>query len=90
MAEIGGAYGLSNPTVAEMARVVSERRSAAEDRRRAIAALRVRLNLASVNSTSEVEARLREAQGLAGRLRTAVAKEQQDTEAIEPRVKADQ
>ena len=83
MAEIGGAYGLSNPTVAEVARVVSERRSAAEDRRRAIAALRDQLNLAGVNSTSEVEARLREAQGLAGRLRTAVAKEQQDTEAID-------
>ena len=83
MAEIGVAYGLSDPTVAEVARVVSERKSAAEDRRRAIAALRDQLNLAGVNSTSEVEANLREAQGLAGRLRTAVAKEQQDTEAID-------
>ena len=82
-AEIGITYGLSNPTVAEVARVVSERRKAAEDRRRAVAVLRDQLHLASVNSTSEVEATLREALGLAGRLRTAVAKEQQDTEAIE-------
>ena len=82
-AEIGITYGLSNPTLAEVARVVSERRRAAEDRRRTVAALRDQLNLASVNSMSEVEARLREAQGFAGRLRTAVAKEQQDTETIE-------
>ena len=82
MAEIGGACGLSNPTVAEVARVVSARRSAAEDRRRAIAALRDQLNLAGMKSTSEVGARLREAQGLAWRLRTAHAKEQQDTETI--------
>ena len=83
MAEIGGAYGLSNPTIAEVARVVLARRSAAEDRRRAIAALRDRLNLADMHSTSELEATLREAQGLAGRLRTALAKERQDTEAID-------
>ena len=82
-AEIGITYGLGDPTVAEVARVVSERRKAAEDRRRAVAALRDQLQLANVNSTSEVEATLREALGLAGRLRTAVAKEQQDTEAIE-------
>ena len=82
-AEIGITFGLSNPTVAEVARVLSERRSAAEDRRRAIAALRDQMNLAGVNSTSEVQANLREAQGLARRLRTAVAKEQQDTKAID-------
>ena len=82
-AEICITYGLSDPTVAELARVVSERRRAAEDRRRAVAALRDQLNLASMSSTSEVEARLREAQSLAERLRTAVAKEQQDTETIE-------
>ena len=82
-AEIGVEYGLSSPSVTEVARVVSERRSAAERRRRAFVVLVEQLNLAAVNSTSEMEARLREAQGLIGRLRTAVAKEQQDTEAIE-------
>ena len=81
-AEIGVSYGLSHPTVAEVARVVSDRRRAAEDTRRASAALREQLNWADVKSTSEVEARLREAQGVAGRLRTAVARERQDTEGI--------
>ena len=82
-AEIGLTYGLRNPTLPEVARVVSERRRAAEDRRRAIAALRDQLDLESADAASELEARLREAQGLAGRLRTAVAREEQDTEAIE-------
>ena len=82
-AEVGVAYGMSNPTVTELARVVSERRRVAEVRRRAIAALRGQLNLGAVNSRMELEARLREAQGFAVRLRTAVAKEQQDTETIE-------
>ena len=82
-AEVGVAYGLSNPTVAELAQVVSGRKGAAEVRRRAIAALRDQLNLGGVNSTLELEARLREAQGLTLRLRTAVAKEQQDAETIE-------
>ena len=82
-AEVGITYGISNSTITEVARVVSERRRAAEDRRRAVAALRDQLNLASMNSTSELEAKLREAQGLAVGLRTAVAKEQQDTETVE-------
>ena len=81
--EIGVAYGLSHATVAEVARVVSERRSAAEERRRAIVALREQLNLAGLSSISEAEARLREVQGSVGPLRTAFAKEQQNTEAIE-------
>ena len=82
-AEIGVAYGLSHPTVAEVARAVSERKSAAEERRRAFVALGELLNLAAGGSTLEAEARLREAHGLVGRLRTTVAKEQQDTQAIE-------
>ena len=82
-AEIGVAYGLSRPTVADVARVVSEHRSAAEERRRAIVALREQLNLAAVSSTSELEAKLRDVQNSVVRLRTAVAKEQQDTEALE-------
>ena len=82
-AEIGVTYGLRNPTLPEVAGVVSERRRAAKDRRRAIAALRDQLDLESADAASELEASLREAQGLAGRLRTAVAREEQDTEAIE-------
>ena len=83
MEEMGGAYGVSNRSIAEVARVVSERKSAAEDRRRAIAVLRGQLDLARMDSTSDLEARLREVQGLVGRLRIAVAKEQQATEAID-------
>ena len=82
-AEIGVAYGLSHPTVADVARVVSERRSAAEETRRAIMAIREHLNLATVSSISEVEAKLRDVRDLIVRLRTAVVKEQRDTEAIE-------
>ena len=81
-AEIGASYGVSNPTITELARVVSERRTAAEVRRRAIADLRSQLNLGGVSSTVELNTRLRETQDLALRLRTAVAQEQQASEAI--------
>jgi hypothetical protein len=82
LAEIGIAYGLANPSVTELARAVSERKRATEDRRRALLALRSQLELERVNSTSELETSLREAHDLTVRLRTAVAKEQQDSEAI--------
>lgn len=82
-AELGASYGLSAPTITELARVVSERRTVAEARRRAIADLSKRLNTGSVSSTLELNTRLRGAQDLAVRLRTAVAQEQQASEAIE-------
>jgi len=81
--EIGITYGLDNPTVSELAQTISERKKAAEDQRRAIAALQNMLALATTYSTSDLEARLREAQGVARRLRTAIAKEQQNTEAVQ-------
>ena len=82
-AEIGSLYGLSDPTITELAGVVSERKTAAEARRRAIAGLRNELDIGGVSSTLELDTRLREAQDLALRLRTAVAQEQHDSEAIE-------
>ena len=82
-AEIGASYGLSDPTITELARVVSERKTAAEVRRKAIADLRNQLDIGGVSSTLELNIRLHEAQDLALRLRTAVAQEQQDSEAIE-------
>ena len=81
--ELGASYGLSGPTITELARVVSERRAVAEVRRTAIADLGEQLNIGSVSSTLELKSRLREAQDLAVRLRTAVAQEEQDSEAIE-------
>jgi len=45
VAEIGITYGLTNPSAAELARAVSERRRRAEDRWRAIVALNNQLNL---------------------------------------------
>ena len=85
--EIGITYGLNNPTISDLAHAVSERRKAAEDKCRAVAALQDRLSIASMSSTSDLEARLREAQGVARSLRTAIAKEQQNTEAIESELK---
>ena len=82
-AELGASYGLSAPPIAELARVVSERRTVAEARRSAIVDLGERLNTGSVSSTLELNTRLREAQDLTVRLRTAVAQEQQASEAIE-------
>ena len=82
-AEIGIKYGLSNPTVADLAQAVSERRKAAESKRSALAALQERLSIARTSSTSDLDARLREAQGIARSLRTAIAKEQQNTKEIE-------
>lgn len=83
LTEIGITYGIEKPSAAELARTVSERQRVCEDRRRAITALGEQLNLAASSSTSELEARLREAQDIAVRLRTAVAKEQQDSDAIQ-------
>ena len=83
IAEIGGKLGLSDPTITELARVVSERKTAAEARRRAIAELRKYVDIGGIGSTLELNARLREARELGLRLRTAVAKEQETSEAIE-------
>ena len=82
-AEIGVAYDLSHPTIAELSRVVSERSSAVEERRRATVALQEQLDLTGIGSASEAEARLREVQSLLARLRTLVAQEQRDAETIE-------
>ena len=82
-AEIGASYGLTDPTITELARVVSERRTVAEGRRRAIADLSEQLNTGSVSSALELTVRLREAQDLAVRLHTALAQERQASEAIE-------
>jgi DNA repair protein SbcC/Rad50 len=87
LSEIGIAYGLDKPSLGELARAVSQRKRQFEDRRRAITALGDSLNLAAIASVSELEARLREAQDLAVRLRTAVAKEQQDSEVIQRELK---
>jgi DNA repair protein SbcC/Rad50 len=83
LAEIGGTYGLEEPSASELMGVVSERKRLSGDRRRAISALRDQLNLAAVRSIAELEAQLREVQGLAVRLRTAMAKEQQDSDAVQ-------
>ena len=83
VAELGATFGLSAPTVTELARVVGERRNVATARRKAIADLSELLNPSSVGSPFELNTRLREAQDLAVRLRTAVAQEQQASEAIE-------
>lgn len=80
--EIGIRFGLDNPSISELAQEVSKRRRAAEDRRRAVAELRDQLTLSSTKSMSDLEARLRDAQDVARRLRTAIAKEQQETESI--------
>ena len=82
-AEIGAPFGLRQPTTTELAPVVSDRRRAAEEAHRATVALAKQLDLAAAGSVSEVQAKLRGAQDLVARLRTAVAKEDQDTKAIE-------
>jgi energy-coupling factor transporter ATP-binding protein EcfA2 len=82
LAEIGVTYELKNPTAAELSRAVSERKQAAEDKRRATVALRNQLRLEKLSATFELETRLREVQDLSVRLRTAAAKEQQDSDAI--------
>jgi ABC-type cobalamin/Fe3+-siderophores transport system ATPase subunit len=80
--EIGITYELTNPSAAQLARTVSERRRVAEDRRKAVVALRGELSLQRVSSATELELRLREAQNLAVGLRTSVAKEKQDSDVI--------
>jgi hypothetical protein len=82
VAEIGITYELTNPSAAQLARAISERRRAAEDRRRAVVALREQLGLQGLSSATELESRLREAQDLAVRLRTALATEEQDSDVI--------
>ena len=82
-AEIGITYGLTSPTLSDLAQIVSERRKSAEDSRRSVQALSDQLTLSRTKSISDLEARLREAHAVTIRLRTAVAKEQKNTEAIE-------
>jgi len=82
VAEIGIKYELANPSAAELARTVAGRRRVAEERRRAIVGLRDQLSFRGLSSATELEPHLREAQDLAVRLRTAVAKEKQDSDVI--------
>ena len=83
LTEIASTYSLGTTNATELAQAVSERKRLCEDRRAAIAALEDHITPTTLGSTSELEAQLREAQGLAVKLRAALAQEQQHSEAIQ-------
>lgn len=79
IAQIGVPYGLSTPSLPQLEQVISERTRAAEETRKATLGLRSQLKLDPERSEAELESRLREAQDIAIRVRTALAKEQEDS-----------
>jgi DNA repair exonuclease SbcCD ATPase subunit len=80
-------YGVGEMSAADLARLISERKQLFEGFRRATIALRNYLDVTVAGSSLELEAGLREAQETAVRLRTALAKEGQDSEAIQQEAK---
>jgi exonuclease SbcC len=84
---IGTPYGAGEMKAADLARLVSERKRLLEAVRKATVALRSYLDVTLAGSTLELEAGLREANETAVRLRTALAKEGQDSETIKQETK---
>jgi DNA repair protein SbcC/Rad50 len=82
ISEIGLVFNLSNPTVENLTIAVSKRRQSTMDTREAIIGLKSQIALEKLNSASELNAQLSEAHELNVRLRTEVAKEQQNSKVI--------
>lgn len=87
VAQIGAQQGLGALGLSDLAGTLSERTRAIEAKRKAIVQLQSRLGLTASTSETELEARLRESQSISVRLRTSLARELQDSEAISRELK---
>jgi hypothetical protein len=81
LSEVRVRLGLEDGSPADLLRFVATEKHAAEEQRDALNGLRAHMDLRQ-GAISEVETRLREAQQVAVRLRTALAKETQDADYI--------
>lgn len=82
IAQIGIPYGLATTSSTELEQVISERTREAHETRKATLELSSLLKLDPQRSSTELESGLRQAQDLAVRLRTAIAKEDEDSAAL--------
>jgi exonuclease SbcC len=82
IAQIGIPYGLATTSSTELEQVISERAREAQETRKATLELSSLLKLDPQRSSTELESGLRQAQDLAVRLRTAIAKEDEDSAAL--------
>lgn len=87
LSEVGASLGMDEATGAEVLKAVSLRKRTAHERREAIERLRSVLDLQQ-SPVGELEARVREAQDVAVRLRTALAREARDSSEIATESKA--
>jgi DNA repair protein SbcC/Rad50 len=87
IAEMAQELGIEETKPDEFGRSVSERKRRMEDVRRAMGALRSQINVTDAPSPLELEARLRTAQDIVVQLRTAMARESQESEAMKQEVK---
>ena len=87
LSEIGARFGMNETTGADVLKAVSLQRRTANERREALERLRGLLDLQQ-RPVSELETGLREAQDIAVRLRTALAREAKDSGEIATESKA--
>jgi DNA repair exonuclease SbcCD ATPase subunit len=81
LSEVGLRFGVEDASAADLLGLIVSQKRAAEEQRDALKELRTHLDLPQ-GAISEIEARLREAQEVAVRLKTALAKEAQHADYI--------